>query len=166
VTQSHDGESHITLPGESAVAPPKLEDRDVAAHDVDGKLRSTYVDSYEVAITAHIGHSSAAQNLARSEDTPPSASALKPTEGLSLPPSGAWVYVVDRERHLSAIVAQLFVNAGVNVLTFGSVHAFLEYRRDDAAACLVVNLESLELERADFTGRRFDAGECPVVITQ
>src|ERR1700755_606280 len=46
--QTHGGESQFTLSSESAAAPPRLEDRGVAEHHIDGKFRSTYVNSRDV----------------------------------------------------------------------------------------------------------------------
>jgi FixJ family two-component response regulator len=51
------------------------------------------------------------------------------------------VYLVDDEASVREALEGLLCAHGVSVVTFNSAHDYLEYRRDDTAACLILDLQ-------------------------
>jgi len=51
------------------------------------------------------------------------------------------VYVVDDDARVRSALSRLFRSAGLRAETFGSAREFLECEREDAAACLVLDLQ-------------------------
>jgi FixJ family two-component response regulator len=67
-------------------------------------------------------------------------------------PSNSTVFVVDDDASMREAVASLIRSVGLRVETFGDAEAFLQHRRPDGAACLVLDVRlrgqsGLDLQR-------------------
>src|SRR6185295_2332051 len=66
--------------------------------------------------------------------------------------AGAMVFVIDDDESIREALHSLIRSVGLSVATFGSAHEFLESKRPDVSACLILDvrmpgLSGLDLQR-------------------
>ncbi len=79
--------------------------------------------------------------------------------------SNAVVYVVDDDASVRDAIRRLISTIGLRVQTFGSAGEFLEFPREDAPACLILDVRLPDLSGLEFQRALSDRGEhIPIVF--
>jgi FixJ family two-component response regulator len=73
-------------------------------------------------------------------------------------------YLVDDEANVREALEGLLCSHGVSVVTFSSAHDYLEYRRDDTAACLILDLQLPGISGLDLQKRLVGDLSPPIIF--
>lgn len=76
---------------------------------------------------------------------------------------GGAIYIVDEDTRTRAALSELLVSRGRKVVTFGSATEFQAYRRNDEAACLILDMRLPDMRGLELQKRLADEC-CPPVI--
>jgi len=75
------------------------------------------------------------------------------------------VFVVDDDPAMRDALSELFASVNLNVEAFGSTREFLEYKRSDAPACLILDVRLPGLSGLDFQAELSKAGiHIPIIF--
>ncbi|HEV7607830.1 MAG TPA: response regulator [Steroidobacteraceae bacterium] len=77
---------------------------------------------------------------------------------------GEVVYLVDDEACVRDAITDLLQTVDVSVVSFESAQAFLEYRRDDAAGCLLLDLQLPEMNGLELQERLVCTSSLPIIF--
>jgi FixJ family two-component response regulator len=77
---------------------------------------------------------------------------------------GEIVYLVDDDACVRDAITDLLQTVDVNVVSFESALAFLEYRRDDVAGCLLLDLQLPEMNGLELQERLVRTSTLPIIF--
>lgn len=91
--------------------------------------------------------------------TPPSGTSIEDSRS-----TGEVAYLVDDEKFVRDALAGFLDASGIKVICFGSAAEYLGHGRQDAAACVIIDLQMPDVGGLELQRRLLDAGSPPIVF--